>query len=59
MNGHPHELLAGVIEGLGGCATLGEDSLGVGAWVRVATVRVVGRRAGLSTVRTAASTGGW
>jgi hypothetical protein len=50
---------SGAIAALGGCAPLGEDSLGVGSWVRVATLRVSGRQAGLATVRTAPSTDGY
>ena len=50
---------SGMIEAVGGCAPLNEESLGVDSWVRVATLRVSARRAGPATVKTVPSTDGY
>ena len=49
---------AGVVRAVGGCAPLGERSLGTaGTWVRVASVRMRSRQAGMAALRATASTG--
>ena len=49
---------AGVVRAVGGCAPLGERSLGTeGTWVRVASVRMRSRQVGVAALAATASTG--
>jgi hypothetical protein len=49
----------GLIHSVGGCALLGEDTLGLNAWVRAATVKMHVRGRGTTVVETSQSTGGY